>query len=116
MSVCLIALDKLPIVRPVGIRETWIQSFAKCVLKVTGPEAGHASKDDHICEGLKAGINGEVHEGQYIWDANSIEENWEFLLVEKKNVFNEINKIGMLWTVFHLWLSGDVFKNFYHKH
>ena len=34
----LIALDKQPGVRPVGVGETWRLIFAKIVLKVTGPE------------------------------------------------------------------------------
>ena len=36
-------------------------------------------------------------------------ENWGFLLVGAKNAFNEINRVGMLWTVFHLWPSGARF-------
>ena len=29
-----------------------------------------------------------------------------FLLVDTENAFNEINWVGMLWTVQYLWLSG----------
>ena len=81
MSVCLIALDKLPGVRPVGVGETWRQLFAKCVLKVTGPEDTHTCKDDQLCAVLKVGINGTVHGVQSIWDANSTKENWGFYLL-----------------------------------
>ena len=31
-------------------------------------------------------------------------KNWILLIVDAKNAFNEINQIGMLWTVHHLWL------------
>ena len=35
----LIALDKIPRIRPVGIGETWRRLLAKCLLRVTGQEA-----------------------------------------------------------------------------
>ena len=31
------------------------------------------------------------------------------VLIDAENVFNKINQIGMLWTVFHVWQSGDRF-------
>ena len=39
MSGWMIAIDKQPGVRPVGIGETWRLLLGKIVLKVTGPEA-----------------------------------------------------------------------------
>ena len=62
----LIALDKVPGVRPVGVGEMWRQLFARFVLKVTGSETTHACKDDHLCAGLRAVIYGEVHGVQSI--------------------------------------------------
>ena len=38
MSGCLIALDKQPGVRPVGVGETWRLLMEKCVLQVTGQD------------------------------------------------------------------------------
>ena len=36
-------------------------------------------------------------------------------IVDAKNAFNKINRVGMLWTVRHLWPSGDCFVfNCYH--
>ena len=58
MSGRLIALDKQPGIRLVGVGETCHRIFSKCVLKVTGPEANHACKDYQIWAGLKAGIDG----------------------------------------------------------
>ena len=46
MSGWLIALDKQPGVRPVGVGETWRRLFANIVLKVTGPEATMKCQDD----------------------------------------------------------------------
>ena len=109
MSGRLIALDKQPGVRPVGVGETWRQMFAKIVLKVMGPEATMAFQDDQLFSGFKLGINGAVCIFQALWDENSSTEEWGFLLVDAKNAFNEINRLGMLWTVQHLWSSGDHF-------
>ena len=113
----LIALDKLTRVSRVGIRETWRQRFAKCVLKVTLPEATHVCKDENICAVLKAGIYWKVQRFQSIWDTNSTKENCSFLRVDVNNAFKEINQIIMLWTVCHLWPSVSHFVlNCYHHH
>ena len=61
MSGLPIALDELPVVRPVGIGETWRRLFDKCMLKVMGPDATHACNDDQLCVGLKSLIDGELY-------------------------------------------------------
>ena len=72
MSGRLIALEKQPGVHPVGVEETWRRLFDKIVLKVTGPEDTMVFKDYQLCAGLKAGIDGGVHEIQAIWDKNRL--------------------------------------------
>ena len=64
-----------------------------------------ACHNDHICARLNAGIDDKTHGVQYLWDENSTTEEWGFFIVDAKNTFNEINRVGMLWTVRHLWLS-----------
>ena len=68
MSGRLIALDKQHVFFPAGVRENWRRLFAKCVLRVTGPEATSASQDDQLCSGLKLEIGDAVHGIQAIWD------------------------------------------------
>ena len=68
-----------------------------------------ACQDDQLCSGIKAGINGVVHGVQALWDKNLSTEEWIFFLVEEESAFNEINLVGMLWTVRHLWPSGARF-------
>ena len=79
-------------------------------MKVTGPKSTNTCQDDQICSRLNAGLDGVVHLVQSIWDANFSTEDWRFLLVDAKDDFNEINRIVMIWKVFHLWPSGDFFK------
>ena len=69
------------------------------MIKFTVPEATIACRYDQLCAGLKAGIDGAVHGVQDIWDENSTTEDWGFLLVDKKNSFNEINRVKILWKV-----------------
>ena len=100
----------------VGVGETWWRLFVKIVLKVTGPESIMACQDDHLCSVLKAGIDGTVHGFQAIWDKNLTTEDWGLFIVDTKNTLNEINRVGMLWTVRHLWPSGARFVFNCHRH
>ena len=80
---CLIALDNLPIVRPVGVGETWCHLFAKCVLKITVYDATHGCRDDQLCTVLKEGIDREVNGTQSIWGDDLTEEIWVFYLLTR---------------------------------
>ena len=114
MSGHLIVIDKQAKICPVCAIETWRRLFTKCVLKATVPEPTNTCQDYQICAGSNLVIGRAVHGIQYIWDANPPTENWCFLLVVEKNAFNEINCIGILWTVFHLWPFVALFFNGYH--
>ena len=94
-----ITLDKQPGFHPSVIGETWRCLFAKCVLRVTGPEATSVCQGDQICSVHKAVIDGAVHGVQAIWDTKSTTEYWGFILVYAKKSLNEINEIVMMWAV-----------------
>ena len=92
MSGRLIALNKNPGVRLVGIKEMLRQLFANCGLKFMGPKSTNACQDYQLCTGLKAGIYDTVHGVQTIWDANLSTETWYSYLC-MKNTFNKVNNI-----------------------
>ena len=72
-------------------------------------------QDDLLCAGLKAGIDSAIHGVQALWDEKLSTEEWGFIFVDAKNAFNEINQVGMLWTVLHVWPPGARFVfNCYH--
>ena len=116
MSRCLIALDKKTGARPFIVGEKLRHHFAKCVLRVTGPEAKKVCQDDQICARLKAGTDGNIYWVQAIWDTNHTTEYWICILVDKKNALNKINRIRMLWKFCNLWPSRDplIFNYYYH--
>ena len=104
MSGHLIVLEKWPGILPVGVGETWQRLFAKCVMSITVLEATNACQDDQLYASLKAVIDRALNGVQDIWDANSSMKYWIFLLVDENNTFNKMNRIILLWTVFHLCL------------
>ena len=79
------------------------------MLKVTGPKATMECQDNQRCDELKVVIDSTVHGVQALWDQDSTTENRNFLLVDARNAFNMINRVGMLWTVRHLWPSKALF-------
>jgi hypothetical protein len=105
----LLALDKSPGVRPVGIGETWRRLFAKVLLLLAGSDAREACGIDQLSAGLQAGIEGGIHAIRNLWEQCQAEEEWGFLLVDARNAFNELNRTVMLWTIRHEWPSGARF-------
>ena len=63
----LIGLDKQAGVRPVGIGETWLRCFEKCVLTVAGPQAKKGCGTEQICGGLEVRIELGIHPMRLLW-------------------------------------------------
>ena len=109
MSGGMIALDKQPVSRPVGVGETWRQMMAKCMLRVGGTEAKASCETTQLAGGVGAGIEGAIHAIHVLWEEHNQEEDWGFLFIDARNVFNEENRTAMLWAVRHEWPSGAQF-------
>ena len=109
MSGRLIVLDKQPGIRLFVVGETWWCLFSKIVLKVTGTEATMSCQDDQLCARLKEGIDSAIHGVQALWYKNLTTEEWAVFLIDTNNTFNEINPVGMFWTIRHLWPSRACF-------
>ncbi len=116
MSGRLLALDKCPGIRPIGIGETFRRLMAKLVIAVTRNEAQIACGVDQLCAGLQAGIEGGIHAVQQIWESHKEEEDWGFLMIDARNAFNEINRTTMLWVIRHEWPAGARFCFNCYKH
>ena len=109
MSGRLIALDKQPGIRPVGVGETWRRMMAKCLMRVAGPEAKTACGTTQLAGGVEAGIEGAIHVMRVLWEEHQTEEDWGFLLIDARNAFNEENRTAMIWAVCHEWPTGAQF-------
>ena len=84
----LIALNKNPGVRPIGICETVRRIVAKAVLTVTSDDIQDAAGSTQLCAGQTAGTEAAVHAMNLAF--NSKEEN-AVLLVDASNAFNSLN-------------------------
>ena len=117
MACRLVAIDKCPGVRPIGIGELWRRLFAKTVISVCGKEAKQTCGTLQLCAGLEAGVEGGIHSISSLWEQMHGEDEYEFLLVDARNAFNEMNRTTMLWVVCHEWPSGARFVfNCYRHH
>ena len=116
MASRLVALDKCPGVRPIGIGEC-----LRCVLGhmllalvtkanslVTGWEAQSACNVDQLACGMQSGIEGAVHAMSALYDDHS-KEGWGFLLMDAANAFNSVNRAAALRNVRVLWPSCSHF-------
>ena len=68
MSGRLIALEKCPGIRLVGIGETWRRLLAKCLLRVTGQEAKAACGTEQLAGGVETGIEGAIQAMRLLWN------------------------------------------------
>ena len=109
MAGWLMALDKSPGIRLVGIGETWRRLLAKCLLLVTGKETKAACGMEQLAGGVEAGVEGAIHAARLQWMQHSQEEEWGFLLIYARNASNEENQTAMLWAFRHEWPGGVQF-------
>ena len=61
MACRLVALDKQPGVRPLGIGEVWRRGMVKCILVCCGEDAKAACGSTNLCACLEACIEGALH-------------------------------------------------------
>ena len=98
----LIALNKNPGVRPIGIGETLRRIVGKAICWATRSDVEVSSGVDQLCAGVKMGIEAAFHAVHDLFDSNA-EADWGLLTIDATNAFNSINRIALLWNVRILW-------------
>ena len=96
----LVALDKCPGVRPIGIGDTARRIIAKAVLAVTRSDIQDAAGSVQLCAGQLAGCEAAIHSVRESFQDNSTEAA---LLVDASNAFNSINRMSALRNFQHLY-------------
>ena len=117
MMIRLIALNKWPGLRPLGVLDVVRRLLEKYVLQMVGKDSTHTCNKDQLCGGLMAGIYGGIHTMCLMWRQHSLKEQFGFLLVYAHNIFSKLNHTAMLWVEMHLWTSAArINLNLYQHH
>ena len=85
----LIALDKCPGVRPIGICETARRIITKAILYVTKQDIQEAVRCPQLCGGQIAGMKAAIHSVRNQFHTKTVEA---VLLVDTSNAFNSLNR------------------------
>ncbi len=85
----LIALDKNPGIRPIGIGDTARRIISKAVLSVLRPDIQEACGCLQLCAGQISGIEAAVHSARSNFE---LEDSEAILLVDASNAFNSLNR------------------------
>ena len=99
----LIALDKCPGVRTIGIGETLRRVLGKAVCFATRVDVELSCGADQLCGGVRSGIEGAIHAMTGLFSQHAVSSGWGVLLVDASNAFNSLNRAALLWNVRVLW-------------
>ena len=93
VSCLLIALDKYPGVRPIGVGETVQRIIAKAVLSVLKEDIQEAAGSSQLCAGQLSGYEAAVHSVQILFGSP---DTLAAMLVNATNAFNSLNRQATL--------------------
>ena len=95
----LIALDKCPGVRPIGICETARRITSKAILYAIKDDIQDAAGSLQLCAGQIAGIETAIH---FMRESFQSESTEAVLLVDASNAFNSLNREAALYNIRHV--------------
>lgn len=92
----LIALDKKPGCRPIGIGEVLRRIIGKAIMEVVGDDVKTAVGNLQVCVGQRAGCEAAIHAMRGIFEEPECEA---VLMVDAANAFNNINRQATLHNI-----------------
>ena len=95
----MIALDKNPGIRPIGIGETARRLIAKAILSVIRDDIQAAAGSLQLCAGQLSGCEAAVHSMRQLYTSPDVEA---VILVDTSNAFNSLNWQAALFNIHHL--------------
>ena len=95
----LIALDKCPGVRPIGIGNTARRIITKAVLLIIRDDIQDAAGSVQLCAGQLSGCEAAVHA---VRESFAEDDTEAALFVDASNAFNSINRMSALHNIRHL--------------
>ena len=104
----LIALDKQPGVRPIGIGETLRRLLGKAVADLTNDDLAYAFGSEELAGGVSCEIEGSIHGLRKLFEKKS-SNGFGLLLLDAKNAFNSINRSSALLNARTLWSRASTF-------
>ena len=108
MACRLVALDKCPGVRPIGVGETLRRIAGKTVCMLTRCDLEDICGTLQLCGGVRSGIEGAIHTLRDLYNEHR-KEGCCVLLIDASNAFNIINHQAVLWNYRVLWPSCSLF-------
>ena len=100
---CLIALDKNPGVRPIGVGEVLCRIIGNAILGVIFPDIQAITGTLQLCTGQEAGVEAALQAINTLYNNESTTE--AALLVDASNAFNSLNRQVALHHFLHLCLA-----------
>ena len=94
----IIALDKCPGVRPIGMCETARRIISKAILTITKWDLQEIAGSTQLCAGQVAGIEAAIHAMRETFLDSDTEA---ILLVDASNAFNSLNRKAALLNIKH---------------
>jgi hypothetical protein len=101
----LVALDKCPGVRPIGIGECLRRILGKIMAFITRDDVAEIAEAAQLAVGVPGGIEAATIAMSKLFDAVAdVEvEGYGMLLVDAANAFNAVNRAAALWNARILW-------------
>ena len=95
----LVALDKCPGVRPIGIGETARRLVGRAIARVLSDDIQAAAGPLQLCAGHQSGCESAVHAMRQVFESSETEA---IILVDATNAFNSLNRQAALRNICHL--------------